>query len=110
MQYTTERPDAPLEIRIYPGADARFTLHEDDDETYAYERGEFADVELIWDAATRTLTIGARQGTFPGLVRERELRVVVARPGHGAGAEDCAQPDRVVRYAGDRLEVTLPAR
>ena len=72
MQYATERPDAPYEIRIYPGADARFTIYEDDNETYAYERGERATYDLVWDDAAKTLRIGARQGSFPGMVVRRE--------------------------------------
>lgn len=105
MQYATECPAAPYEIRIYPGADARFTLHEDDNETYAYEQGAFADMELEWHDAARKLVVGARQGAFPGLVPERELRIVLVRPGHGAGVDECAEPDRVIRYRGERVEV-----
>ena len=38
MQYATEKPDAPYEIQVYPGADAKFTVYEDDNETYDYEK------------------------------------------------------------------------
>ena len=49
-----------------------FTIYEDDNETYAYERGERATYELKWDDANRTLRIGARQGSFPGMIASRE--------------------------------------
>lgn len=39
VQHVMENPDAPFEIRIYPGRDAKFTIYEDDNETYVYERG-----------------------------------------------------------------------
>ncbi len=77
MQYATERPDAPYEIRVYPGADDRFTLYEDDNETYAYEKGQSARYDLVWNDARRTLTIGARRGAFPGMVKKRTLKIVV---------------------------------
>lgn len=99
MQYATERPDAPMEIRIYPGRDARFTVYEDDDETYAYERGESARYELAWDDAARTLSLGERQGRFPGMVERRELRIVLVEPGKAGGLQE-SPPDRVVTYDG----------
>jgi len=49
MQYATEKPDAPYEIRMYPGADAKFTLYEDDNETYNYEKGQYAVYDIVWD-------------------------------------------------------------
>lgn len=77
QQYATEKPDAPYEIRVYPGANGRFTVYEDDNETYAYERGARATYDLTWDDARRTLTIGARQGSFPGMVATRQLNIVI---------------------------------
>jgi alpha-D-xyloside xylohydrolase len=72
-------------VHIYPGADGRFTLYEDDNETYAYEKGQSARYDLRWDEVARTLTIGARQGSFAGMVKQRTLRVqVMDRTGVGA--------------------------
>jgi alpha-D-xyloside xylohydrolase len=100
VQYATEQPNAPYDIRIYPGADARFAVYEDDNETYNYERGERAVYELSWNDRSRTLTVGERKGSFPGLVRARTLNVTVMQPG-GAGAVKSA------RYEGRRLEISL---
>jgi alpha-D-xyloside xylohydrolase len=102
MQYVTEKPDAPYEIRIYPGADATFTIYEDDNETYGYEKGQRATVELKWNDATRTLNIGARTGSFPGMVKARQLHVVVAGKGQGAGIEESAPNlGKTFRYTGE---------
>ena len=73
VEHTGQRPDAPWEIRVYPGADGNFTLYEDDGETYRYERGERATTALRWNDARRTLHIGAREGRYPGMVTRREL-------------------------------------
>lgn len=97
LQYATERPDAPYTIRIYPGADATFTIYEDDNETYAYEQGRRATYELVWRNATRTLGIGARQGSFPGMTAVRELRVELV-----GGKET-----KTTRYAGQPIAVTF---
>jgi alpha-D-xyloside xylohydrolase len=104
VQYATERPDAPYEVRIYPGADGKFTLYEDDNETYAYERGQSARYDLSWNDAQRTLTIGARHGAFPRMVKQRTLKIVVI----GAAGESASSPalaDRTVSYGGRALTV-----
>jgi alpha-D-xyloside xylohydrolase len=101
VEHTGQHPDAPWEIRVYPGADAVFTLYEDDGETYRYERGERATTTLRWDDARRTLKIGARQGRYPGMVAQRELRVrVMAVPGQ-------AEQARSVRYDGRPIALHL---
>ncbi|MCE4539740.1 PA14 domain-containing protein [Pelomonas sp. P7] len=101
VEYTGQSPDAPWEIRIYPGADGRFTLYEDDGETYRYERGEHATTTLRWDDARRQLHIDARQGRYPGLVARRELRVrLMAAPGQ-------AEQARTAHYEGRSLTLNF---
>lgn len=104
VQYATEKPDAPLEIRVYPGADGRFTIYEDDNETYAYEHGQSARYELCWNDAKRTLSIGARQGSFPGMVRQRQLNIVIVDPANGAGIRP-ARASRILVYKGHATTV-----
>ncbi|MDG0832538.1 TIM-barrel domain-containing protein [Roseateles saccharophilus] len=99
VEYAGQSPDAPWEIRIYPGADGRFTLYEDDGETYRYERGERATTTLRWDDARRTLHVDARQGHYPGLLTRRTLNVrLMAVPGQ-------AEQARTVDYQGKAVEL-----
>jgi alpha-D-xyloside xylohydrolase len=107
MQYVTEKPEAPYEIRIYPGADAKFTLYEDDNETYNYEKGERATVDLAWNDAKRTLTIGERQGSFSGMIAERQLDIVIATPDRNAGLEPGTVNLKTIRYTGKPVVVTF---
>jgi alpha-D-xyloside xylohydrolase len=104
VQYATEQPAAPYEVRIYPGADARFTMYEDDNETYNYEKGQYAAYDLVWNDKARTLTIGARKGRFPGLVARRTLNLVLAGDGGAAGLSPAAAARRVV-YDGRAVTV-----
>jgi alpha-D-xyloside xylohydrolase len=100
VQYATEKPEAPFQIRVYPGADAKFTIYEDDNETYAYEKGERATYELVWNDQAKTLSVGARQGTFPGMIARRQLNVVLAAPGKNAGHTADAVEAKTVIYDG----------
>jgi alpha-D-xyloside xylohydrolase len=104
VQYATERPDAPWEIRVYPGADGKFTVYEDDNETYDYEKGRYATYDLVWNDAARTLTIGARKGTFKGLVGTRKLNVVVVGRANATAIEP-AGATKSVTYAGKPVSI-----
>ncbi|MDR1464907.1 MAG: DUF5110 domain-containing protein [Oscillospiraceae bacterium] len=97
MQYTDEDPAAPLEWRIYPGADAAFTFYEDEGDGYAYEQGAFALTCLRWDDAAGTLHIGAREGAFPGLVQTRDWEIRSMAGGQSVR----------LRYTGEALEIAL---
>ncbi|HWA87095.1 MAG TPA: TIM-barrel domain-containing protein [Opitutus sp.] len=100
VHYATERPDAPYTIHIYPGVDAAFTIYEDDNETYAYEQGQSATFELTWHDAIQTLAIGPRHGSFPDMVAQRKLTIIVEGAASPAGT-------RTVDYTGQPLELTF---
>lgn len=104
VQFATEKPDAAHEIRIYPGANGRFTVYEDDNETYDYEKGRSARYEMVWDDASRTLRIGARSGTFSGMVSRRQLDLVIVDAGNATGVSP-ATATRSITYEGRPIEV-----
>jgi alpha-D-xyloside xylohydrolase len=93
-------------LRIYRGADADFTLYEDEGDTYDYEKGERATIPLHWNDATSTLTIGPRQGSYPGMAAEREFHVVLVGPASGTGIGD-SSPAHEVNYKGSDVSVAL---
>ncbi len=110
LQYTSEKPADPIELRIYGLADGQFTLYEDDGETYDYEHGEHSTITFTWKDATQTLTIGARAGSFPGVLKERNFAIVRVRQNQGVGEGETTNPDRVVHYKGTAQAIKLSAR
>jgi len=76
MQFVDEKPDAPYEIRVYRGADGEFVLYEDAGDSYDYESGGFATVNLSWNDRRGELVVHQREGTFASLVKSRKLRIV----------------------------------
>jgi alpha-D-xyloside xylohydrolase len=88
VQHTGEMSKEPIELRVFPGADADFTLYDDAGDGYGYEHGEFSLTPIHWDEATRQLTISARQGTFPGMPAVQDFRVaLVGQPGMPASQD-----------------------
>lgn len=105
QQYVDEKKDAPLTLVVYTGADGEFSLYEDDGKGYGYEKGEFSRIPLKWNEKSGELSIGARQGTFPGMQAKREVRVRwISGPRADAGALEPAA-DTTVQYDGKAIAV-----
>lgn len=105
VQYATEKSADPMEIRIYPGADGTFTLYEDENDTYNYEKGAFATIRFDWNDKSKTLVIEDRKGSFPGMLTERKFNIVVVNEWTGTGVAITAQPDQTVSYNGTILSI-----
>jgi alpha-D-xyloside xylohydrolase len=105
LEYAAEKPADPIELRVYRGANGSFTLYEDENDNYNYEKGAHATIPLSWDDANPVLTIGDRIGTFPGMLQTRTFRVVFVSEKHGAGGETTANPDKSVQYSGKKITV-----
>jgi alpha-D-xyloside xylohydrolase len=107
-EYAAQKPVDPVELRIYPGANGDFTLYEDENDTYNYEKGKYATISIHWDDSGHRLTIGERKGSFPGMLQSRTFHLVVVSHGHGTGVESAPAPDKAMQYSGK--EITLSAR
>jgi alpha-D-xyloside xylohydrolase len=104
-EWSTEKPADPIELRIYQGADGDFTLYEDENDTYNYEKGAYATIPLHWDEAHQTLVIGDRKGQFPGMLESRTFRIVFVGKNHGRAIDPEPQPDKIVTYSGKQVSV-----
>jgi alpha-D-xyloside xylohydrolase len=104
-EWSTEKAADPLELRIYRGANGDFTLYEDENDNYDYEKGAYATIPLHWDDAAHTLTIGDRKGQFPGMLESRAFRVLFVGENHGVGVSPAEEADKVVQYSGKQITV-----
>jgi alpha-glucosidase/alpha-D-xyloside xylohydrolase len=101
-QYTAQEVDQPTTIRIYPGADAAFTLYDDDGHTPGYQNGtdnKETWIRFQWDDAKRILTIASDPQMHqwpPDGKREFQVQLVGA-----------AQTTKRVEFKGDRIDVSL---
>jgi alpha-D-xyloside xylohydrolase len=86
IQYTGEKPEDILEIRIYRGTDAQFDLYEDEGDNYNYEKGEYTIIPFNWDEKNQSLTIGSRQGKYLDYPDKRIFNIVLVNESQGKGA------------------------
>lgn len=106
VQYSSEKPWDTLEIRIYPGADAQWTLYEDEGDGYNYEKGAYSLISFAWDDKERTLTIDERGGSYPGMISDRNFNIVLVDSSTDSGHLP-ATPTVTVPYDGTATSVKL---
>ena len=97
MQYAQQSQWDNLDIIVYPGSNALFTLYEDEGDNYNYERGVYSTITMKWNDSRRTFTVEARQGQFPGMLQNRKFNIRIA------GTEAV----KTVDYNGNAVSVTL---
>lgn len=106
-QYATEKKWDNLEIRIYPGADGVFTLYEDENDNYNYEKGAYSTIRLEWKDTSRTLQISDRKGEFAGMLKSRKFNIVAVDTKNGTGSKQSVKFTQTVSYAGKAKTVKL---
>ncbi len=105
IQYSGEKSDT-LEIRVYKGADGRFDLYEDEGDNYNYEKGKYSIISFFWNEKTRSLTVGNKQGDYPGSLKKRIFTVVLVDETKGFGIDRDAVGKKVL-YQGKQIKVSL---
>ena len=98
MQYAEEKKWDELEMRIYPGADGKFVLYEDENDNYNYEKGVYSTITFNWDDKKKTLIVHDRNGNFPGMMESRAFNIIIVSSNKSAA-------DKVIRYAGKKVVV-----
>ncbi|MAK98975.1 MAG: alpha-xylosidase [Citromicrobium sp.] len=106
VQWTGVNPQGPLTVHVFAGADGVFSLYEDQGTDMGFARGEFARIPIAWDDAARRLTIGAREGHFPGMADSREITVVL-HTGDEAGEVFEQGEGQTATYRGEKVELAF---
>ena len=107
VQYAEEKKWDNLEIRLYPGANGKFVLYEDENDNYNYEKGVYSTITFDWDDTKRILTISDRNGSFPGMLESRKFNIVIVNANKGGGENTASQPDKEKAYTGRKMTIKL---
>jgi len=106
VQYATEKKWDNLEIRIYEGSNGEFTLYEDENDNYNYEKGAYSTISFSWNDVKRTLTINDRKGSFAGMISKRKFNIVLVSEVKDAGV-NITDKVNSVSYIGKKIVVKL---
>lgn len=107
VQYATEKKWDNLEIRVYPGADGEFTLYEDENDNYNYEKGAYSTITFKWNDKTQALMIGKRRGSFNGMLKNRKFNIVIVTDGKQFRENPTTNFNKTLSYDGKEKIVKL---
>ena len=96
--------DNTIRLYVYVGADAHFNLYEDDGTSYDYERRHYSVIPITYNEASKTLTIGDREGSYDGMLRDRNFIVVPVSRNHPRPFDPDAD-GAVIKYTGRAVTV-----
>lgn len=109
-QYSGEKVDAPLTLRIYRGEDGDYTLYEDDGESLTYLKGDAVLTRFRWNDEAATLTIQRRKPRADSRVSAtRFLRIEILPEGAVKHVECTDKPLKVV-FSSKRETQSVPAK
>lgn len=106
MEYSDEKQAENIRLYVYEGADGEFTLYEDENDNYGYEAERFANIKFSYKESSRTLTIGEREGNFPGMLAKRTFTIVVVSASKAQGYDPEAKGIEV-SYDGSAQTIVL---
>lgn len=106
IQHTHE-VQKDITLYVYAGENGNFTLYEDENVNYNYEKGKYSKIEFNYNDRTRNLTVEKREGSFPGMIEAREFHIVYVSRVNQKGIDSKLQNTKTIRYTGDEISVTL---
>lgn len=107
VEYATQKVNKIIELRIYPGANGQFTLYEDQNDGYNYEKGRYTTLTFSWNDKQHQLNISDVKGSFPGMLKQRTINVVIVKGNHGSNVEEADKIDKSISYTGKALSVKI---
>ena len=100
IQWTDQKQADVIDLYVYQGADGEFTLYEDENVNYNYEKGLYSMIEFSYNDRMRLLSIEERKGEFPGMLEERIFNIIpVSEKGIGK--------KQTVKYNGLSMKIVL---
>lgn len=100
VDYAEQKDWSNLQINIYPGADAEFTLYEDENDNYNYEKGAYSEIKFVWDNNKQQLTIEKRQGKFEGMLKDRSFQLHIE-------TAETTKTTKKITYNGDKMVIAF---
>ncbi|MCE5332167.1 MAG: DUF5110 domain-containing protein [Bacteroidales bacterium] len=106
IQNTTQTQN-DLTIYIYAGKNGTFSLYEDENINYNYEKDAFSTIEFAYNDRDKTLTIGNRKGNFNGMIKERDFNLILVEQGKPSGIDNASKKAKTIHYSGAKVEINL---
>ena len=106
IQNTTQA-QTDLTVYVYAGKNGSFTLYEDENVNYNYEKEAYATIEFSYNDQDKTLSIANRKGSFNGMVKERNFQVVLVDSSNPVALDNTPKDMKTVHYNGSKTTLSL---
>jgi alpha-D-xyloside xylohydrolase len=103
----TTKPQTDLTVFVYAGKNGTFTLYEDENVNYNYEKGIFSTIKFSFNNKNKTISIGERKGNFAGIVKERNFHFILVQPKNPVGIDTRLQELNTIHYTGAKISQVL---
>jgi alpha-D-xyloside xylohydrolase len=107
IQYTGEKAADPVDIYLYGGKDAVFSLYEDEGINYNYENGMYSKIDISYSENSGELTFAERTGEFEGMLKSRTFRISKIDPENPLGIDEKSDKTGQVLYNGSPCQLKL---
>jgi hypothetical protein len=104
-----QQPLTQLTLTVGAGATGSFSLYQDSGEGDGYRSGQSTGTPITWNDASRTLTVDATTGTYPGAATARAytLRLTNATAPTAVSVDGVQLPETAWSYNADHRTVTV---
>jgi alpha-D-xyloside xylohydrolase len=103
----TKQEQKDLTIYVYAGKNGNFTLYEDENVNYNYEKGKFSKIGFTYNDKNKTLEIANREGSFDGMSQTRKFTVILIDPANPQGIDSPIKNQKTVEYTGKNILLNL---
>jgi len=107
LQYTSQLPADTITLYVYTGSNGTFNLYEDEGVNYNYEKGQFSHIPFTYNEQSKTLTIGKREGSFPGMLQQRSFRVIKAGKESPVPLSFNNKSGQIIKYSGEEQTLVI---
>ena len=107
IQYCDEQPAELINLYVYAGRDGQFQLYEDEGVNYNYEKGKYATIDITYDDAAKTVTIGKQNGKYNGMLKSRRFNIVYITRDNARPLNLDNPEGQLVNYSGKEVKIQL---
>lgn len=107
MEWSDEKPAELINLYVYAGRDAKFTLYEDEGTNYNYEQGKYSMIDFTWNEASHTLTIGQRKGSFKNMLKNRRFNIVFVTKDNAKSLNLDTPEGKMIDYSGKTVTIQM---
>ncbi len=108
MEYTGQKRADTLNIIVYTGDDAAFSLYEDEGYNTDYREGAYTKIPVKYREKEGSLQIGNRVGEYPGMINDRVFRVTFVTRTQPVGIDELSGHQITIRYTGNPVTIDSP--